>query len=265
MALIKDKYPILEHDEDKDAVIMPNRKGLADLPSKCAVSFSDAVYKFADEIGAEVVSEFDTCTKLFRIYKTRYEDQDVCFCEVPLGASASVALLDFLFAYGVKYIVASGSCGVLVDIPENELLVPVRALRDEGASYHYLMPERFVEINEIALESIRMAITNRSLKFDECVTWTTDGFYRETKQMVAYRKAEGCQVVEMECSAMAACAQFRDAVFGQILYSGDSLADVEQHDGRGWGESSKEIAFRLSLDAVLKMGNRKDECGGHNG
>jgi hypothetical protein len=185
MALIKDKYPILEYDEDTNAIIMPNRKGLDDLPSRCAVSFSDAVYKFAGEVGAEVVSEFDTCTKLFKIYRTRYEGQEVCFCEVPLGASASVALLYFLFAYGVEYIVASGSCGVLVDIPENELLVPVRALRDEGASYHYLRPERFVEINEIA---------------------------------------------------------------------GDSLADVEQHGGRGWGESSKEVAFRLSLDAVLRMG-----------
>ena len=42
MALIKDKYPILEHDEDRDAVTMPDRKALPKLPAKCAVSFSNS-------------------------------------------------------------------------------------------------------------------------------------------------------------------------------------------------------------------------------
>ena len=37
-------------------------------------------------------------------------------------------------------------------------------------------------------------------------TWTTDGFYRKTKEMVMYRKEEGCKVVEMECSALTASA-----------------------------------------------------------
>ena len=256
MALIKHEFPILEHDDDQDAVIMPNRKGLSILPDKCAASFSDAVYLFADDTDAEVVSEFDTCTKLFKIYKTLHKNQEICFCEVPLGASASVALLDFLFSYGVKHIVVSGSCGVLVDISENEILIPVKALRDEGASYHYLKPERFIEINEVAIEAIKKALTAQSIKFEECVTWTTDGFYRETKLMVEYRKAEGCQTVEMECSAMAACSKFRNAIFGQILYAGDSLADIAKHDDRGWGESSKDAAFRLSLDAVLEIDDR---------
>ena len=39
------------------------------------------------------------------------------------------------------------------------------------------------------------------------MTWTTDGFYRETAEKVAYRKEEGCAVVEMECSALAAVAR----------------------------------------------------------
>ena len=41
--------------------------------------------------------------------------------------------------------------------------------------------------------------------------------------MVEYRKSEGCATVEMECAALAACAQKRGAVFGQILYTADSL------------------------------------------
>ena len=47
-----------------------------------------------------------------------------------------------------------------------------------------------------------------------------DGFFRETKEKVAYRKSEGCSVAEMECSALAACAAFRSATWGMLLYTG---------------------------------------------
>ena len=40
-------------------------------------------------------------------------------------------------AMGVEQIISTGTCGVLADIEENAFLVPVRLLRDEGASYHY--------------------------------------------------------------------------------------------------------------------------------
>lgn len=41
------------------------------------------------------------------------------------------------------------------------------------------------------------------LKYTEVISWSTDGFYRETKEKVLYRKEEGCSVVEMECFALA--------------------------------------------------------------
>lgn len=36
---------------------------------------------------------------------------------------------------------------VLEDIPAGDVILPVRALRDEGASYHYLPPARFIELD----------------------------------------------------------------------------------------------------------------------
>ena len=35
------------------------------------------------------------------------------------------------------------------------------------------------------------------------MTWSTDGFYRETPDKVVYRIEEGCSVVEMECASLA--------------------------------------------------------------
>ena len=68
-----------------------------------------------------------------------------------------------------------------------------------------------------------------------------------------YRKNEGCSVVEMECSALAACAAFRGADWGMILYTADSLADVEKYDMRSWGGNAYEYGLILCLDAVSKL------------
>ena len=76
-----------------------------------------------------------------------------------------------------------------------------------------------------------------------------DGFFRETKEKVAYRKS----VAEMECSALAACAAFRSATWGMLLYTADSLADVQRYDQRHWGGSAYEYALTLCLDAVLAL------------
>lgn len=94
---------------------------------------------------------------------------------------------------------------------------------------------------------------SHNLKYEEVITWSTDGFYRETKDMVEYRINEGCKVVEMECSALAAVAEFRGAVWGEILFTADSLANVEKYDPRGFGGDSIEYALKLSLDTLLNF------------
>ena len=99
----------------------------------------------------------------------------------------------------------------------------------------------------------KKTILEHGIEYQEVVTWTTDGFFCETKDLVEYRKSEGCQVVEMECSALAACAAFRNATFGMILYTADSLANVEKYDERNWDGNAYENALVLCLDSVLKL------------
>ena len=59
--------------------------------------------------------------------------------------------------------------------------------------------------------------------------------------------------MEMECSALAAVAKMRDIQWGSLLYTGDSLANVEEHDMRSFGIGSREITLRLSIESVLEM------------
>ena len=182
-----------------------------------------------------------------------YKGEEITLCQAPLGAPAAAQILDSLIACGVKKIVSTGSCGALTDLPENAFMIPIKALRAEGTSYHYLQPSRYVEPDPEIINSIKKVLAKNQIPYKECMTWTTDGFFRETKDMVEYRKKEGCSVVEMECSALAACAKRRGAQFGQLLFTADTLADSSNYDARDWGASSYEKALSLLFEIALEM------------
>ena len=112
-----------------------------------------------------------------------------------------------------------------------------------------------MELEEGPRAALRAALEERGVGYIECATWTTDSFYRETAEMVEYRRSEGCKVVDMECSAMAALAKFRGKRFGQLLYSGDVLADSDNYDDRDWynNTSARERLFELALDGLMRL------------
>ena len=255
MALHKHEIPILEYDDSEISVIMPTHQELGiRLPEKLIYAFlGEATDNYAKKNNLVEVAHFVSETKLYPVYITEYKGEQIAICQAPVGAAAAAQILDWLIGYGAKKVLATGCCGALVDLPENMFLVPTKALRDEGASYHYLPPSRYVEIDPKVLTSIEEAMKKLGLPYTECITWTTDGFYRETAALVEYRRAEGCAVVEMECSALAACAQFRGAQFGQILYTADTLVNTENYDERSWGEESIEKALYICLDVIGEL------------
>ena len=221
----KHDLPILEYDFDSIEVIRPNHGAeQLVLPEKCVFGFlGDVIDDYAFEMDAVIAEHFETITKSYPVYIVQQNGLEFCLCQAPLGAAAAAQLLDFLISCGCKKIISAGSCGVLTDLDENEFLIPIRAMRDEGTSYHYLPAARFVDLEPSAIKAIEQTFCALNIPFQKCITWTTDGFFRETRDMVEYRKSEGCATVEMECAALAACAQKRGAVFGQILYTADSL------------------------------------------
>lgn len=255
MSIIKNEIPILEFDTEQTAVINPAHEDLGlKLPRKCVFAFLGGyIDEYAQKQNAQKVEEFISATKHYPIYITKYKGEKIVLCQAPVGAAPAAQLLDWLIGYGVQEVISAGSCGDLVSFPENTFLVPYKALRDEGTSYHYAPPSRFMEISERARKAIKTIILEHGMKYQEVITWSTDGFYRETREKVEYRKSEGCSVVEMECSALSACAAFRGAIWGMILYTADSLADVEKYDERNWGGNAYEYALTLCLDAVTKL------------
>lgn len=187
--------------------------------------------------------------------------EKVCLCQAPVGSAAATQLLEYLIAGGVSKIISVGSCGTLFDIPENRFLISISALRDEGTSYHYLPPSREISISKLGVKAIETALSLTKIPYLKVKTWTTDGFYRETEEMVQYRKQEGCQVVEMECSALAACAKFRNVTWAMLLFTADTFANPKDYQEREWGKESVSIGLQLALEAVILIEEKEDRYG----
>lgn len=255
MSILKHEIPILEFDTEKNAVINPTHEMLdIKLPPKCVFAFlEDYIEKYARKHDLKPAAHFISATKNYPVFIMEYKGRELVLCQAPVGAAPAAQFLDWLIGYGVREIISAGSCGCLEEFPEGTFLVPSRALRDEGTSYHYAPPSRFMEIDERARNAIKKTILEHGMKYQEVITWSTDGFYRETREKVVYRKKEGCSVVEMECSALAACSAFRGANWGMILYTADSLVNIDNYDERHFGRNACEYALTLCLDAVSNM------------
>lgn len=111
----------------------------------------------------------------------------------------------------------------------------------------------WTDLDDTIRHHIVAAATDAGYQISDAPVWTNDAFFRETKQMLAYRRSQGCAIVDMECSAMAASAQFRGAAFAQLFYTADSLDAEAGHDDRGWGRNERERALQIAVDAIGRV------------
>ena len=250
-------YPILEYDPTREAFIEPatviKRR---DMPEYCVVCFfSDVIDKVVAEHDAKMLVENRWEDGPHPVYEIEYKDQRLAFYHPGIGSALSAANLEQVIAFGCCKFIASGGCGVLEkEIALGHLIVISAALRDEGVSYHYLLPAREVQANEVGMKSLIDILSDLGIPHRVGKTWTTDAPYRETFDKIMKRKEEGCIVVEMEAAGMMAVAQYRDVIFGQVLYAGDDLRGTEW-DNRDWQSRSdiREKLFWLCADAVLSL------------
>lgn len=220
------------------------------LPERAVLTLlGDVVPPYAAERGFEVVDEVETIIRRHPIMIGQHRGVDVALIEIPLGGPAATILFEHAIMSGVRSAVAVGSCGGLVHFDEGAFVLPTKALRAEGTSYHYLPAADWVDTDAGLRDACARAVADAGLHAVEVPTWTTDAFYRETRATLEARLAQGCQVVEMECASLAACAQFRGVSFAQILYTADTLAG-EDWDARRFGKDAREVGLRLALDAA---------------
>ena len=80
MALIKHEIPILEYDNDPQAVLMPTHEKLnLKLPKKAVFAFlGHHIDNYANQNNCKIVGNFESATKVYPIYITHYKGHDIC-------------------------------------------------------------------------------------------------------------------------------------------------------------------------------------------
>lgn len=247
---------ILDFDKNPHAVLEPNHdQAPFHFHSRLLYAFvpKENIDSFLDKHLHRSIGEFDSVSFAPKIYEVQVDNKFFTLCQAPLGAPAATQLLDWLISYGVKQVLTIGTAGALNDLPENEMFLVKRAIRDEGTSFHYMEPGQFVDLDRDFFKQVEKALSELNLDYDEITTWTTDGFFRETPKKVAQFKQLGASTVEMECAALAACAQFRNVDFAQILFTADTLADMENYDERDWGSESHSAGLEIGSKVLTQL------------
>lgn len=158
------------------------------------------------------------------IYAVTYKGKRFALFESRVGEPACIGDFEDMIVMGMRKLILFGNCGVLDrSIEDCGIIIPTKALRDEGSSYHYAPPADSMEVNHKYRDLFHLVLEEHGYPYVEGTTWTTDAPYRETREKVARRKAQGAICVEMECAGMQAAADFRNVDFFQFFYAGDNL------------------------------------------
>ena len=162
------------------------------------------------------------------VYILNYDGEDFVFFGAGVGAPVITADIEELYANGVRKIIIFGSCGVLDSTIEDcTILIPTRAYRDEGTSYHYMKSSKYITLNKKYKKEFKEILKEYNFNYKEGYTWTTDAIYKETRSKIKHFKDLGCICVEMEASAASAVSRYRGMDLFTFFYACDNLDAVK--------------------------------------
>ncbi len=219
-------------DPNSEEIIKIWRNGDAPKADVCIVTFSCRILDYVlDNYDCRELGKLYSSNGATPVYAFESGGKTIAVYMSPVGAPACVAdIEDVLSVVNTDKFVVFGGAGCLnKDIARGKVMVPDRAYRDEGTSYHYAPSSDYISIKNT--DVVTKFMQSAGLPYVTGGTWTTDAFHRETRGNFEKRKAEGCISVEMECAAVQAMCDFRglDAYF--FFTSGD-LLDAPQWDAR---------------------------------
>ncbi len=245
---------LTEFDPTPQAVINPDQlfPRIENFPETLISVFSHQLFEsLVAFLDARPIAHTHDVDGVWPVYEAIYQGKRFALYKARLGAPACVGCFEDVIAMGPKRILLLGNCGVLdKNIRDCGIIIPTRAIRDEGTSYHYAPASDYIDVNKRYKEEFIAVLEKFGYPYIQGITWTTDAFYRETRQKVEARKAMGAICVEMECAAMQALCDFRGVEFFQFFYAGDNL-DHSSWDPRSLsGNARLEDKEKIALLAL---------------
>ncbi len=238
-----------------DASIVPplGTRNAPDLGPVAVLVSPEPDLKLMGSLGGHKVSK----ASFFNSSLSRLEN-GVTLAGPYIGAPYGVILLDSLAARGVKKIIILGWCGGLTkDLSIGDLIIPDKAICDEGTSRHYRKLDQGLPCTYpargLSRELARYLSKSGPAPGLDTI-WTTDAIYRETPKKVDWYREKGARAVEMECSALFAAAAFRQIETAALLIVSDSLAQTKWDPG--FKKKQFKAARNRACQAVLNFASQ---------
>lgn len=233
---------------DAEAIFSPedsvSQEGFPDLPPTMILGFQDLLLDAVEASGDPIAHPPGP-------FEYHALSESVGFVPVQkMGVGAPVAAIatEKAIAGGAETVLMLGGTAALQpDLSPESALLPTRAVRDEGASYHYLPPDEPVRPTPDLLDRLGAAFEGRGIETHRGPTWTTSAMFRETIPQLEHYRREGFVSLCMETAAIwAVCA-----------YRGVDTATVHAIDGYavpGEQRSAAELDDRLAtlLDPAIE-------------
>lgn len=215
--------------------------------------FHDVVEKFSClEVG------YISCSNMERnVYILKYKDVEITFFNAGVSGPWISCDIEQLSKQGVEKFIIFGNCGVLDSkIEDCSIIIPTKGFRDEGTSYHYLPESDTIDMNPKYLDEFIEILKEYDFDYTKGYTWTTDAFFRETKEKIKHFQDNGAVCVEMEGTVIAAVCKRLNVDYFTFYYAGDNLDSVEWDERSLHGLSNfdkKTQVMTLALELAHKL------------
>ena len=176
-----------------------------------------------------------------------------------IGAPYAAMILETLIAMGADKVIFLGWCGsISPEVSIGDIIIPTSSVIDEGTSRHYKKEsdnefsegdgskDPIVRPSSYIVDRLKTALNEKNLLFHEGMVWSTDAFYRETRDRVKDYQKKGVLAVEMEASALFSVGRFRDIEVGAAFVVSDELSALT------WKKGFREKRFKDNRKALHK-------------
>ena len=234
---------------DNEAVVNPRKT--KNSPNIGPIAVMAATRPDLDYLSEIFQFPKDSYQRLFlsRLYIKESNPRGISIAGPFIGAPYAVMLLENLIAWGARQIIFIGWCGAVSHrVNIGDVVLPTSILIDEGTSRHYRVWDYLpLQLNFPLVPKVRQALNNQNQEFHEGAVWTTDAVYRETREAVAVHQRNGILAVEMEFSALASVARFREVDLAGLLVVSDELSSLS------WRPGFKQQPFIQSRQSVCRL------------
>jgi len=162
------------------------------------------------------------------LYSFHLDGIEIGIIPCVVGSSYAVLVAEQLFVSGCELLISVTSAGIIKEPDSTKRFALITtSIRDEGTSYHYLLPGQPSVLNKEIENLLNGLEQKNSCPFFAASSWTTDAPYRETPTAIEIMRQQNITCVEMESAALYALAECKEYKIICFAHLTNSMAQAE--------------------------------------